>query len=279
MIRRIVIALAVIPALGALFAPGPAALAQDEFIIVQSTTSTQNSGLFDVILPKFQEASGVEARVVAVGTGQALKNAENCDGDVLFVHAKPAEVQFVEDGFGVERFDVMYNDFVIVGPASDPAKVGGMSDAAAAMQMIAEAKAPFASRGDDSGTHQKELSLWQAAGVDPSAASGEWYRETGSGMGATLNTAVGMEAYALTDRGTWISFENKGDFEVLVEGDDNLFNQYGVILVSPEHCPSVRADAGQQFVDWITGDEGQQAIADFKLNDQQLFFPNAAGQS
>ena len=257
----------------------PAALAEDQFIIVQSTTSTQNSGLFDHILPKFQEQTGIEARVVAVGTGQALKNAQNCDGDVLFVHAKPDEEKFVAAGYGVERFDVMYNDFVIVGPAADPAKVGGMSDASAALQKIAEAKAPFASRGDDSGTHKKELSLWREAGVDPTAASGEWYRETGSGMGATLNTAVGMDAYALTDRGTWISFENKGDFKVLVEGDDALFNQYGVIRVSPEHCPNVKTAPAQQFVDWITGPDGQQAIAGYQLNGQQLFFPNAGGQS
>jgi tungstate transport system substrate-binding protein len=279
MIRRSVLTLAATAALALVATAGTTARAENPFIIVQSTTSTQNSGLFDHILPKFREQTGIEARVVAVGTGQALKNAENCDGDVLFVHAKPAEMKFVEDGFGVERLDVMYNDFVVVGPASDPAKVGGMNDAAAALQMIAEAKAPFASRADDSGTHKKEMSLWQAAGVDPTAASGAWYRETGSGMGATLNTAVGMEAYALTDRGTWISFENKGDFEVLVEGDDNLFNQYGVIRVSPEHCASVKVEAGQQFVDWITGPDGQQAIADYQLNDQQLFFPNAAGQS
>jgi tungstate transport system substrate-binding protein len=275
MIRRTVLALAATAALGALLAPGSSARAEDPFIIVQSTTSTQNSGLFEAILPKFQEQTGIEARVVAVGTGQALKNAENCDGDVLFVHAKPAELKFVEDGFGVERLDVMYNDFVVVGPASDPAKVGGMNDAAAALQMIAEAKAPFASRADDSGTHKKEMSLWQEAGVDPTSASGEWYRETGSGMGATLNTAVGMGAYALTDRGTWISFENKGEFKVLVEGDDDLFNQYGVILVSPDHCPDVKAEQGQAFIDWIVGPDGQQAIADYQLNDQQLFFPNA----
>ncbi|MGH6901114.1 MAG: substrate-binding domain-containing protein, partial [Geminicoccaceae bacterium] len=211
MTRRIVLTLAATAALGISAALG-AAVAQDPFIIVQSTTSTQNSGLFDVILPEFREATGIEARVVAVGTGQALKNAQNCDGDVLFVHAKPDEEKFVEAGFGVERFDVMYNDFVIVGPAADPAGVAGTDDAAAALQRIAEAKAPFASRADDSGTHKVEMSLWKAAGVDPTAASGEWYRETGSGMGATLNTAVGMNAYALTDRGTWISFENKGDF-------------------------------------------------------------------
>jgi tungstate transport system substrate-binding protein len=278
MIPRI-LALAVTTALGLFATQGPPALAQDQFIIIQSTTSTQNSGLFDVILPAFQEATGIEARVVAVGTGQALKNAQNCDGDVLFVHAKPAEEQFVADGFGVERFDVMYNDFVIVGPAADPAKVAGMSDAVGALQKIAEAKAPFASRGDDSGTHQKELSLWQEAGVDPTAGSGDWYRETGSGMGATLNTAVGMSAYTLTDRGTWISFENRGDFEALVEGDEAMFNQYGVILVSPEHCPDIKAEEGQKFVDWILSNEGQQAIADYQLNGQQLFFPNAKGSS
>jgi tungstate transport system substrate-binding protein len=280
MIRRTVLTLGALAALGLLAAPGPAARAQDQFIIVQSTTSTEASGLFDHILPKFQERTGIEARVVAVGTGQALKNAQNCDGDVLFVHAKTDEEKFVNAGYGVERFDVMYNDFVIVGPAADPAKVAGMSDASAALRMIAEAKAPFASRGDDSGTHKKELSLWQEAGVDPAAPSGDWYRETGSGMGATLNTAVGMDAYALTDRGTWISFENKGDFEVLVEGDDALFNQYGVIRVNPEHCPNARTEPAQEFVDWVTGPEGQQAIADYQLNGQQLFFPNArSGQS
>ena len=279
MIRRSTFGSAAMAPLAIFAMLGPEAPADDQFIIVQSTTSTQASGLFDHILPRFQAQTGIEARVVAVGTGQALKNAQNCDGDVLFVHAKPDEEKFVEAGYGVERLDVMYNDFVIVGPAADPAKIGGMSDAAAALDKIAQAKAPFASRGDDSGTHKKELSLWQQAGVDVAAASGDWYRETGSGMGATLNTAVGMNAYALTDRGTWISFENKGDFEVLVEGDDDLFNQYGVILVSPEHCPNVRTEPAQQFVDWITGPDGQQAIADFKLNGEQLFFPNAAGQS
>jgi tungstate transport system substrate-binding protein len=279
MIRHAVPILAATAALGIFAALGPAVLAQDQFIIVQSTTSTQNSGLFDHILPKFQEATGIEARVVAVGTGQALKNAQNCDGDVLFVHAKPDEQKFVAAGYGVERLDVMYNDFVIVGPASDPAKVGGMSDASAALRKIAEAKAPFASRGDDSGTHKTELSLWQKAGVDPIVASGEWYRETGSGMGATLNTAVGMDAYALTDRGTWISFANQGYFAVLVGGDDALFNQYGVIRVSAERCPNVKTEPAQQFVNWITGPDGQQAIAGYRLNGQQLFFPNAAGQS
>jgi tungstate transport system substrate-binding protein len=266
-------------ALAAILLAGGALRAEDSFIIVQSTTSTEASGLFDHILPMFEDKTGVEVRVVAVGTGQALKNAENCDGDVLFVHARPDEEKFVEAGYGVERLDVMYNDFVIVGPAEDPAEVGGMSDASAALAKIAAAEAPFASRGDDSGTHKKEMSLWQEAGVDVAAASGDWYRETGSGMGATLNTAVGMAAYALTDRGTWISFANKQDYEVLVEGGEALFNQYGVIRVSPEHCPNVNTDPAEQFVEWITGPEGQQAIASYELNGQQLFFPNATGQS
>jgi tungstate transport system substrate-binding protein len=273
MTRRTLLTVAV--ALGVIATLGPA-LAEDQFIIVQSTTSTENSGLFDHILPKFQAQTGIEARVVAVGTGQALKNAQNCDGDVLFVHARPDEEKFVAAGYGVERLDVMYNDFVIVGPASDPAQIGGMKDASDALARIAAAKAPFASRADDSGTHKTELRLWREARVDPTAASGEWYRETGSGMGPTLNTAVGMNAYGLTDRGTWIGFENKGEFKVLVEGDDALFNQYGVIRVSPEHCPSVRTEPAQRFVDWITGSEGQRAIAGFQINGQQLFFPNSA---
>ena len=273
--RRALFGLATAAAIG-LAAP---VQAQDKFIIVQSTTSTQNSGLFEFMLPKFQEATGIEARVVAVGTGQAIKNAMNCDGDVLFVHAKPAEEKFVADGFGVERFDVMYNDFVFIGPKADPAGVKGMKDAPAALKKIAEAKTPFASRGDDSGTHKAEKALWEEAGIDQSAASGGWYRETGSGMGPTLNAAGGMGAYALTDRGTWISFENKGDLEVLVEGDDRLFNQYGVIRVSPEKCPDVKVDAGEDFVEWVTGAEGQKAIADYQLNGQQLFFPNAGGNS
>jgi tungstate transport system substrate-binding protein len=253
---------------------GPAA-GEDSSIVLQSTTSTANSGLYDAILPAFTEATGIRVDVVAVGTGQAIKNARNGDGDVLLVHDKPAEEQFVADGFGVERFDVMYNDFVIVGPAADPAGIAAAKDAAAALERIAQAEALFASRGDESGTHKKELALWEAAGVDPGAASGSWYRETGSGMGATLNAAVGMGAYALTDRGTWISFQNKGDYKILTEGDDRLFNQYGVILVNPERHPRVKAKEGQAFVDWIIGDAGQAAIAGFKLDGQQLFFPNA----
>ena len=253
----------------------PALAAEGDFIIVQSTTSTQNSGLFDSILPKFTEKTGTEVRVVAVGTGQAIKNAENCDSDVLFVHAKADEEKFVAAGGGVERFDVMYNDFIIVGPESDPAGIAG-NDIDAALKAITDAKAPFASRGDDSGTHKKELSLWQDSGIDVAAASGGWYRETGSGMGETINTAVGMDAYTLTDRATWISHENKGSFRILVEGDDRLFNQYGVVLVHPERCPTVKADLGQEFIDWLLG-EGQQAIAGYQINGQQLFFPNAKG--
>jgi tungstate transport system substrate-binding protein len=249
--------------------------AQEESILVQSTTSTEASGLYDHILPMFEEETSTTVNVVAVGTGQAIRNARNCDGDVLLVHAQAQEEQFVSDGMGVERFDLMYNDFVVVGPASDPAGIAGMTDAGAAFAQIAEAEALFASRGDESGTHTKELQIWESAGIDVEAASGGWYRETGSGMGQTLNTAVGMEAYALTDRATWISFANRGDFGIVVEGDEDLFNQYGVILVNPEACPSVNADAGQAFVDWLISDAGQQAIASYQLNGQQLFFPNA----
>lgn len=246
-----------------------------ESIIVQSTTSTENSGLYKYLLPLFEKATGIKVNVVAVGTGQAIKNAQNCDGDVLLVHAKSAEEKFVAEGYGVSRQDVMYNDFIIVGPASDPAKISGIKSASEAMKKIAEAGAPFASRGDNSGTHKAELDLWKAAGVDIKAASGQWYRETGSGMGATLNTAVGMGAYVLTDRGSWISFKNRGDFKIVVEGDEALFNQYGVILVNPEKCPNVKAEAGQKFIDWILSAEGQDAIRDFKIDGQQLFFPNA----
>jgi tungstate transport system substrate-binding protein len=253
--------------------------AEDKFIIVQSTTSTQNSGLFEHILPIFTKKTGIEVRVVAVGTGQALKNAQNGDGDVVLVHSKPDEEKFVAEGWGVKRQDVMYNDFVIVGPASDPANIAGLKDAAEGLKKIAAAEAPFASRGDDSGTNKAELKLWQDAGVDPKPASGKWYLETGSGMGATLNTAVGKQAYTLTDRGTWLSFANKGDFKVLIEGDPKLFNQYGVILVNPAKHPNVKAKEGQAFIDWLTGSEGQAAIAGYKIGGEQLFFPNARPQS
>jgi len=255
------------------------ARAEDKFIIVQSTTSTQNSGLFEHILPMFTKKTGIDVRVVAVGTGQALKNAENGDGDVVLVHSKPDEEKFVAEGWGVKRQDVMYNDFVIVGPAADPAGIAGLKDAAEAFKKIAEAQAPFASRGDDSGTNKAELKLWQDAGVDPEPASGTWYLATGSGMGATLNTAVGKQAYALTDRGTWLSFANKGDFKVLVEGDPKLFNQYDVILVNPAKHANVKAKEGQAFINWLTGSEGQAAIAGYKIGGEQLFFPNARPQS
>ncbi|MDH3666756.1 MAG: substrate-binding domain-containing protein [Paracoccaceae bacterium] len=247
----------------------------ESFIVVQSTTSTQNSGLYDAILPQFTAASGIEVRVVAVGTGQAIKNARNCDGDVLLVHAKAAEEKFVAEGHGVSRADVMYNDFVIVGPEGDRAGIAGTSDAKAALTKIAVAQAPFASRGDDSGTHKKEMALWTAAGVDPTAHSGAWYRETGSGMGATLNVATAMGAYALTDRATWIAFANKGGQRIAVEGDAALFNQYGVIAVNPVRCPNVKAEAGQAFIDWLLGEAGQSAIAAYRRDGQQLFFPNA----
>ena len=246
------------------------------FIVVQSTTSTRNSGLLDHLLPRFTAETGIEVRVVAVGTGQAIRNARNGDADVLLVHAKSAEEAFVADGFGVERFDLMYNDFVIVGPAADPAGVAGLSDAVSGLGKIARARAAFASRGDDSGTHRKELELWREAGIDPGAASGDWYRETGSGMGATLNTAVGMSAYTLTDRATWIAFGNKGDATIHIEGDAKLLNQYGVILVDPEKHPHVKARAGQAFIDWMLGPEGRNAIASFEIGGQQLFFPNAS---
>ena len=273
MIRRAFLALAA-AVLTTVFAGQPS-FAEDKFIVVQSTTSTQNSGLFDYLLPIFQEKTGIEVRVVAVGTGQAIKNAANGDGDVLFVHSKPSEEKFVADGLGVSRSDVMYNDFVIVGPANDPAGVAGSKDVVESLKKIADAKAPFASRGDDSGTHKAELRLWKAAGIDPNEGSGDWYRETGSGMGATLNTGTGMGAYVMTDRATWISFGNKGDYKVAVEGDPILFNQYGIFLVNPEVHAHVKADLGQQFVDWVLSKEGQQAIADYRVDGQQLFFPNS----
>ncbi|MEL6678008.1 MAG: substrate-binding domain-containing protein [Pseudomonadota bacterium] len=243
------------------------ALADPDVIIIQSTTSTENSGLFDAILPGFEAATGVEARVVAVGTGQAIRNAERGDGDVLLVHDTAAEEAFVAAGYGVTRFDVMYNDFIIVGPQDDPAGIGGFTDAPEALDAIAGAEAVFVSRGDESGTHRAELRLW------PQPPEGRWYRETGSGMGATLNVAVGLDGYALTDRATWVAFGNKGSHAILVEGDARLFNQYGVISTHTE--PSGRSAAAQAFVDWITGAEGQSAIGAFRVDGQQVFFPNA----
>ena len=246
-------------------------------IIVQSTTSTANSGLYDHVLSAFEAKTGITVNVVAVGTGQAIRNAANCDGDVLLVHAKPAEEAFVAGGGGVARTDLMYNDFVIVGPADDPAGIKGASDAGTALAAIASSGSLFASRGDDSGTHKKEIALWKMADVDPASASGDWYRETGSGMGATLNAGIGMGAYVMTDRATWISFGNKQDHAIVVEGDAALFNQYGVILVNPDRCPSVKAEAGQAFIDWLLSRDGQTAISSHQIDGQQLFFPNAPG--
>lgn len=260
----------------ALVSTPAATLAEDPFIIVQSTTSTENSGLYDALLPQFRERTGIEVRVVAVGTGQAIKNARNCDGDVLLVHAKSAEEQFVTDGHGVSRADLMYNDFIIVGPASDPAAAAGAGNVAKALAAIAKSASPFASRGDDSGTHKKERALWQSAGVDPTSHSGTWYRETGSGMGATLNVAVGMGAYTLTDRATWIAFANKGNHRITVEGDKALFNQYGIIQVNAERCPNVKREPAKVFIDWMLSDDGQAAIAGHTREGQQLFFPNAS---
>lgn len=250
------------------------AFAAERFIVVASTTSTEQSGLFAAILPGFTEKTGVEVRVVAVGTGQALRLGERGDADVVLVHDRASELKFVEKGYGVDRRDVMYNDFVLVGPADDPAGVRG-AEPAAALRRIAEVEAIFASRGDDSGTHKAELRLWRRAGIDPTSDSGAWYRETGSGMGPTLNTAAGMDAYALTDRGTWLSFKNRQNLVVLVEGDEELFNQYGVMLVNPARHPHVKERDARLFIDWLTGREGQRAIADFKLDGEPLFFPNA----
>ncbi len=255
----------------------PAAGAAERFITVASTTSTKNSGLFDHILPLFEKKTGIQVRVVAVGTGQAIRLARNGDADVLLVHHRPSEEAFVAEGFGVKRLDVMVNDFVIVGPGDDPARIAGMGDAAEALEKIAGAGAPFVSRGDDSGTHKKELGLWRAAGVDAARASGGWYRETGSGMGATLNTASAMQGYALADRGTWLSFKNRAGLRVLVEGDERLFNPYGVILVNPKRHSHVKADLGREFIAWLISPEGQAAIGAFRVNGQVLFKPNAMG--
>ena len=248
---------------------------QQRFITVASTTSTEQSGLFKHLLPIFEKQTGIQVRVVAVGTGQALDMGKRGDADVAFVHDKAAEEKLLAEGWYVSRHDVMYNDFVLVGPKSDPAGARG-ADTAIALKRIAEKKTPFASRGDKSGTHAAELRLWQIAGVDPAQGKGKWYRETGSGMGPTLNTASAMNAYALTDRGTWLSFRNRGELTVLVEGDKRLFNQYGVMLVNPARHPHVKQAEGMAFIDWLISAEGQKAIADYKINGEQLFFPDAA---
>ena len=250
------------------------AFANDK-IIVQSTTSTKNSGLYDYILPLMKQDTGVTAHVVAVGTGAAIKNAMNCDGDVLLVHSRQREDKFVAEGYARQRYDVMYNDYVIVGPQSDPAGIADLRDGATAFSKIAETKSIFVSRGDMSGTHSKERALWQAASVLPDTSSAKWYRETGSGMGATLNIAAGMAGYTLTDRATWTSFGNKADLDILVEGDKNLFNPYGVMLVSKNKCPTVNTKAGQAFIDWLLSETGQTAISAFRVDDKQLFFAHA----
>jgi len=273
MLRRIVLTLVV--AAGYVMASPLSTLAAERFITVASTTSTENSGLFRYLLPLVQQDSGIAVRVVAVGTGQAMALAQRGDADVLLVHHRPSEEQFVAEGFGVRRYDVMYNDFVLVGPRTDPAGAKGMTDVAAALAQIATRHAVFVSRGDDSGTRKLELSLWQTVGVNVTAASGTWYRETGAGMGGTLNIASGLEAYALTDRGTWLSFKNRGTLAVLTEGDPRLFNQYGVILVNPAKHKHIKARDGQAFIDWLLSDRGQQAIAAFRLEGEQAFFPNA----
>ncbi len=252
-------------------------VAQDKFIVVASTTSTEQSGLFGTLLPAFERDTGIKVRVVALGTGQALDMARRGDADVVFVHDLAAEEKFVADGFGIKRLPVMYNDFVLIGPRSDPAKIAGSGDVLDALRKVEAARSSFASRGDKSGTHAAELRYWKAAGVDLDAKKGTWYRDTGSGMGPTLNTASSMNAYVLADRGTWLAFRNRGDLAILVEGDRKLFNQYGVMLVNPARHAHVKKDLGQTFVDWIVSPKGQAAIANYKIEGQQLFFPNANG--
>ena len=250
------------------------AIAEDRSIVVASTTSTQDSGLFGYLLPIFKAKTGIEVKVIAQGTGQALDTARRGDADVVFVHAKSQEEKFLAEGFGVKRFDVMYNDFVLIGPRSDPAGVKG-NDIETALKTIQAKGTPLVSRGDRSGTHAAELALWKQAGIDIAAGKGPWYREIGQGMGAALNAASGMNGYVLSDRGTWISFKNRGDLQIVVEGDKRLFNQYGVMLVNPEKYPSVKKELGQAFVDWLISPEGQAAIAGYKIDGEQLFFPDA----
>jgi tungstate transport system substrate-binding protein len=266
--------LLVIATTAAVLATAPAH-AQDKSIVVASTTSTQDSGLFGHILPLFKAKTGIDVKVVAQGTGQALDTGRRGDADVLFVHAKPQEEKFIADGAGVKRYPVMYNDFILVGPKSDPAGAKG-KDIVAGLKAIKDKAAPFISRGDKSGTHAAELALWKIAGIDVAGADkGPWYKEIGQGMGAALNTASASNAYTLADRGTWLSFKNRGDLAITVEGDNKLFNQYGVILVNPTKHPHVKKEPGQAFIDWLISPEGQKAIADYKINGEQLFFPNA----
>jgi len=272
-IRRLLIAVAA----GVVFAA--TAVAQDKSILVASTTSTQDSGLFGHLLPVFKSKTGIDVRVVAQGTGQAIDTGRRGDADVVFVHARAAEEKFLAEGFGVKRYPVMYNDFILVGPQRDPAGIKGSKDIVAALKTLKDKGVPFISRGDKSGTHQAELKLWSIAGVDIAKDKGPWYREIGQGMGAALNSASASNAYVLADRATWLSFKNKGDLVIAVEGDKRLFNQYGVILVNPVKHPSVKKELGQQFIDWLVSAEGQRAIADYKVNGEQLFYPNASDPS
>ena len=268
--RRLLIAIAAT----AVFATG--AVAQDKSILVASTTSTQDSGLFGHLLPMFKAKTGIDVKVVAQGTGQAIDTGRRGDADVVFVHAKAAEEKFLSEGFGVKRYPVMYNDFILVGPQGDPAGIKGSKDIVAAFKTLKDKSAAFISRGDKSGTHQAELNLWKVAGIDIARDKGPWYKEIGQGMGAALNTAAASNAYVLADRGTWLSFKNKGDLVIEVEGDRRLFNQYGIMLVNPEKHPNVKKEFGQQFIDWLVSAEGQKAIADYKINGEQLFYPNAS---
>jgi tungstate transport system substrate-binding protein len=267
----------IVLALGVLGAA--AALAQQPFIVVASTTSTEQSGLFGHLLSAFEKDTGISVRVVAVGTGQALDIGRRGDADVVFVHDKAAELEWLAAGNGVKRYPVMYNDFVLIGPKADPARVAGGKDIAVALQKIAAAKAPFVSRADKSGTYSAELRLWKDAGIDIATAKGPWYRETGSGMGPALNTSAGLDAYILSDRGTWLNFHNRGNLTIVVEGDKRLFNQYGVMLVNPEKHPNVKKELGQRFIDWLVSPRGQEAIASYKIGGEQLFFPNAGSDS
>jgi tungstate transport system substrate-binding protein len=266
--RRIFLVLVLLAAAGL-------ATAQDKFITVASTTSTEQSGLFGYLLPVYEKKTGVKVHVVALGTGQALDVARRGDADVVFVHAKPAEEKFLAEGEGVKRYPVMYNDFVLIGPKSDPAHVGGGKDILAAFKKLEAAHAPFVSRGDRSGTHMAEVALWKAAEIDLDKVKGPWYRDTGQGMGPALNTAASMGAYILADRGTWLAFKNRADLTILVEGDKRLFNQYGVMLVNPAKHPNVKKELGQQFIDWLISADGQKTIAEYKINGEQLFYPNA----
>ena len=272
--RRSIIFAAAVSAAG-LIAPVHAQDASNKSIVVASTTSPQDSGLFVHILPLFKKKTGITVKVVAVGTGRALDTARRGDADVVFVHAKSAEEKFLSEGHGVKRYPIMYNDFVLIGPKSDPAGIKGIKDITAALKEIMAKNASFISRGDGSGTHIAELNLWKAAGVDIDKEKGPWYKEIGQGMGATLTNAAASEAYVLSDRGTWLSFRNKSDLVIEVEGDKRLFNQYGVMLVNPAKHPNVKTEAGQTFIDWLISSEGQKAIADYKINGEQLFYPNA----